>query len=904
MNASAETDYHVLSAEKVLSDLMTCADTGLSEDEALKRFASYGKNILKPQKQKSPLERFLIQFHQPLIYILLAASLITVIFREYVDSGVIFGVVLLNAIVGFLQEAKALKAIDALKNMMSTEAMCVRSGNRIKIPTTDLVPGDIVFLQSGDKVPADMRLIKTRELQIDESALTGESLPVEKNEKVLDKSTVLADRKNMAYSGTLVTYGTATGCIVHTGQNTEIGEISELIENTKLLETPLTRKISQFSHTLLYVILAMAGITFLTGTLRGEHWFEMFMAAVALAVGAIPEGLPAAVTIMLAIGVSRMAKKNAIIRKLPAVETLGCTTVICSDKTGTLTQNQMTVQEVSAGNELYYFSGSGYNPHGNICDADRKNLDLPLKNKALEETLIAGYLCNDSELTECESKWKVSGDPTEGALLVSAMKLRQTENFAQMRQRRIDAIPFESHHQYMAVLCPSKSEQRRVYLKGSVESVTARCCRMMDTDGALVTIDSDLINKHVHQMAEKGLRVLAFAMKDFASDKKNVCHSDVKKDCVFLGLQAMMDPPRPEVIEAVKACHQAGIDVKMITGDHAVTGAAIAEQIGLCGMRKAAAKPKVLTGKDMETMDKEKLLKIVSSVNVFARVTPVQKLELVEMFQTLNHVVAMTGDGVNDAPALRRAEIGIAMGITGTEVSKEAADMVLTNDDFTSIKDAVEEGRGVFDNLVKFITWTLPTNLGEGLVIMVAVIFGFSLPILPVQILWINMTTALLLGLTLTFEPKEYGIMRKPPRDSKAPILSRSLVERMILVAALMLVFSFGLFYGLQKIGADLNEARTAAVNVFVMIEICYLFNCRSLTKPIHKVGLFSNAWTIAGAGLMILLQVLFNYHPLMNKLFHTQPPDLLSWLLVGAAGLTVYFGVEMEKNIRCCKAV
>ncbi len=886
--------WHHLPIDEVAELLESDRERGLDRFEVEHRLEAFGPNAITAQKGQGPLIRFLLQFHQPLIYILIVSGLVTAVLGEWVDSGVIFGVVLVNAVIGYLQEAKAVNALAALARTMTTEATVLRQGEKRRIPATELVVGDIVFLQSGDKVPADMRLFQVRDLQIAEAALTGESAPVAKDHGLHGRDTVLADRRNMAYASTLVTYGQGWGIVTATGDATEVGRISQLISAAEALATPLTRKISEFSNVLLYVILGLAGLTIAVGLLRGQTFFEVFMAAVALAVGAIPEGLPAAVTITLAIGVSRMAQKRAIIRKLPAVETLGSTTVICTDKTGTLTENQMTVQEIVVGGLVYTVSGTGYNPMQGRIDGPAAASGTTT-SPALLECLRAGLLCNDSRLGEEDGLWQVHGDPTEGALLTSARKggLGQETLAA---SARLDTVPFESEHQYMASLHDSGlGAPRLVYLKGAVEALLARCTSQLDALGNPVPLVVVEIQAAVESMAAKGLRVLAMARKEMEPKTASIHHGDLTTGLVFLGLQGMIDPPRPEAVAAVKICQAAGIRVKMITGDHPVTAAAIARKVGLYNLGSAHIVP-VLTGAELEKLSDSEFIDRAEDTVVFARATPEQKLRLVEALQVRGHVVAMTGDGVNDAPALKRADIGVAMGITGTEVAKEAADMILTDDNFSSIEAAVEEGRGVFDNLTKFIAWTLPTNLGEGLVILTAIFLGVTLPILPVQILWINMTTAGFLGLALAFEPKEPGIMLRPPRQPNAPILTNTIIFRITLVSLLMLAAAFGLFSWELSVGATLAEARTAAVNAFVMVELFYLFNCRSLEKSIFRLGFFSNPWVLAGAVTMILLQVAYTYLPVMNRLFQSAPIDLGVWGRTAAAGLVVFVIIEIEK--------
>ena len=892
MKTLLDEHWHHLPENEIVELLETSTIQGLDTFEIRHRQEQFGPNLITPKKGKSSLVIFLLQFHQPLIYILLASAIITSFLQEWVDAGVIYGVVLVNAIIGFLQEIKAVKAIDALSRIVTSSATVLRSGERRQIPAAELVPGDIVFLQSGDKVPADLRLISCRELQVNESALTGESLPSLKKTATLAHDTQLGDRCNMAYSSTLVTYGVASGIVVATGDQTEIGRINEMIASADILATPLTKKLTRFSNVLLYVILALSAVTFFVGILRGEGWLEMFMAVVALAVGAIPEGLPAAVTITLAIGVAKMAKQNAIIRKLPAVETLGSTTIICSDKTGTLTQNQMTVLEIAAGGELYQLSGGGYTPVGFFS---RNNETInPAEQPALEECLQAGALCNDATLGKVNGEWQIEGDPTEGALLVAARKSGITSSEITVINPRIDAIPFESQHQYMATM-HNDNNQTLIYMKGSTESVLERCSWMLSPNGTSQPMDHHFWQRQAEEMAERGLRVLAFARLRPKNNIEHLDHEDIASGMVFLGLQGMIDPPRPEAVAAVRACQAAGIQVKMITGDHAVTAASIAGQIGL----NSGSEAMVLTGRDLAALSDSDLLEMAEKTAVFARVAPEQKLRLVEALQARGHVVAMTGDGVNDAPALRQADIGVAMGVGGTEVAREAADMLLTDDNFSTIEAAVEEGRGVYDNLVKFITWTLPTNLGEGLVIMVAVFAGTQLPILPVQILWINMTTAVLLGLMLAFEPKEPGIMSRPPMDPRQPLMTHEVKIRIILVGFLLLLGSFGLFEWQLRQGSSLAVARTCASNVFVFGELFYLFNCRSLKLSIFKIGLFSNRWLLWGVGIMVGLQLLFTYLPIMHIAFGTSSIGLQEWIPIIGASFMVYIIIEMEKWIR-----
>ncbi len=874
-------DWHTRSLDDLAADTGADLRAGLTPAEAAARLKALGPNLLTPPRRSGPLRRFLAQLNQPLVLILLASGGITLALREWVDAGVILGVVLLNAVFGFVQEAKAEKAIEGLATLTRTRALVMRAGSAMSVPSEDLVPGDLVILQAGDRVPADLRLVQASELAIDESTLTGESLPASKLSKPLPAATGLADRLNMAFAGTLVTAGQGVGVVVATGDRTETGGLSRLVAEARSQETPLTRKVAELSNRLLYVILALAAVAFAVGLSRGQPVFEVFMAAVALAVGAIPEGLPAAFTVTLAIGVSRMARRKAIIRRLAAVETLGSTTVICSDKTGTLTENQMTVQEVWAGGVSYPVTGLGYVPEGEVVREGASPEGAP--PEPLVECLKAGLLCNDAWLVSEQGRVTVQGDPTEGALVTSAAKLGLT---VALREEcpRLETLPFDSRRPFMA----TRHADGSIYLKGASEEILARCAHAL-MEAGLEPLDLAAVQRQIDALASRGYRLLAFARTSGES------LDALSGGLVFLGLQAMRDPPRAEAIAALEACHRAGVQVKMITGDHAATAKAIARQIGLSGNRPL----RVVTGAELDGLPEEAWGLVAEETSVFARVAPHQKLRLVDALQKNGHVVAMTGDGVNDAPALKQADIGIAMGITGTEVAKEAADALLTDDNFATLQAAVEEGRVVYENLTKFIAWTLPTNLGEGLVILAAVLAGVTLPILPVQILWVNMTTAVLLGLMLAFEPREAGTMDRAPRDPRAPLLTFDLIGMILVVGVVILAGAFGLFAWETQRGAALAEARTVAVNVLVTVQLFYLFNCRSLRHPTHRIGLFSNRWVNSGAIAMIALQLAFTYLPVMNRLFQSAPISMAAWGRILVIGLAAYLLIEGLKALR-----
>jgi cation-transporting ATPase F len=884
----SDLDWHAMAAHQVTQHFGVDPARGMDESEAAARLLTCGPNRPSVHPGRSWSGRFLAQLVQPLVLVLIVAGAITVALGEWVDAAVIFGVVLTNAVVGFIQEGKAEAALAALARAIAAQATVLRDGARRRLDAADLVPGDVVVLAAGDKVPADLRLLAGKELRTAEAALTGESLPVDKRSTPLPADTPLADRCNMAYAGTLLVGGQGSGVVVATGDGTETGRIAKLIARAPQPATPLTRKMDRFVRRLLAAILLLAILTFAIGVLRGESAYDMFMAAVALAVGAIPEGLPAAMTVTLAIGVARMARRRAIIRKLPAVETLGSTTVICSDKTGTLTENAMTVREIWAGGQTFTITGHGYDPAGAI---EGGGPPMPAAG-ALRETLLAGVLCNDASLRQDQHHWQIAGDPTEGALLVAARKGGLDEGTLNAVFPRLDELPFDSVRQAMATLHEIEGA-RIIYVKGAVEKLLPACSSMLDHLGRGTPLEADVVQKVAMRMAESGLRVLAMARSELAANQQ-LGHAHIGAGMVFLGLAGMIDPPRPRALAAVRTCQAAGIRVKMITGDHPATALTIAGQLGIVG-RGAS----VLTGRELAGIDAEALRRVAAEVDVFARVEPEQKLRLVRALQANGEVVAMTGDGVNDAPALKQADIGVAMGQGGTEVAKEAAAMVLTDDNFATIEAAVEEGRGIYDNLVKFVAWTIPTNAGEGLVILAAILAGTILPITPLQILWINMTTAILLGMMLAFEPAEHGIMQRAPRPPAAPILDRVLVQRSVLVSVFLLIGAFGLFELALHRGQSVAQARTIAANLFVMVETFYLFNCRSLTHPFWKIGVFSNPWVWIGSAAMVALQIAFTYAPAFNRTFQSAPIGAPEWSGIVAFAATCAAIVEVEKRWR-----
>ncbi|MDY6948562.1 MAG: cation-transporting P-type ATPase, partial [Pseudomonadota bacterium] len=843
--------------------------------------------------KRSVLVRLLLQFHNILIYVLLGSAIITAAMGHWVDTLVILAVVIANAIIGFIQEGKAEKAMDAIRHMLAPHASVMRDGQRSSVDGAALVPGDIVLLEAGDKVPADLRLLQARGLQMQEAILSGESLPVDKQTTAVAADAPLGERSCLAFSGTLVTAGQGIGVVVGTGASTEIGRISGLLSEVEVLTTPLVKQMGVFAQWLTILILLIAGALLVFGYFVDHYEFaDMFMAVVGLSVAAIPEGLPAVLTITLAVGVQAMAKRNAIVRRLPAIETLGSVSVICTDKTGTLTRNEMMVASVATSDHLFTVEGAGYAPSGAIrCDGERVN---GRDHAALQELARAGDLCNDAALSERDGNWIVAGDPMEGALLAFAGKADPDLRGDRSRWTRTDVIPFDARHRFMATLNHDHAGNAFVFVKGAPERIIGMCKQQRGAKGGVEPLASQYWHQQAEVIAGRGQRVLAFAIRPVAASHTVLEHADVHGTLVLLGLVGLIDPPRAEAIEAVAQCHEAGIRVKMITGDHAATAAAIARQIGL------KHPDRVLTGAQIDGSDAASLAAAVLDTDVFARTSPEHKLRLVMALQSHGMTVAMTGDGVNDAPALKRADAGIAMGRKGSEAAKEAAEVVLADDNFASIAAAVREGRTVYDNIRKVISWTLPTNAGEATTIIVALLFGMTLPVTPVQILWVNLVTAITLGLALAFEPTEANTMQRPPRRRNEPLLSGELAWHIVLVSVLFLSGVFGMFsYALDR-GYSIELARTIAVNTLVVMEIFHLFFIRnsygtSLTwqalKGTQVVWLTVVAVTLA--------QFAMTYLPPLQRIFATESVPLLDGLLILGVGVALFAIVETEKQIR-----
>ncbi|WP_018994631.1 cation-transporting P-type ATPase [Thioalkalivibrio sp. ALJ2] len=884
--------WHALDPDAALNERDSRRE-GLSTDAARERLDQYGRNQLRPPEQAGLIRRFFRHFHNILIYILLAAAAGTALLGHWVDTGVILAVVLINTLIGFVQEGKAEKALDAIRKMLSPHALALRDGHRREIPAEELVPGDIVYLQAGDRVPADLRLLEVKNLRVEEAVLTGESVAVEKSPEAVDREADLGDRTGMAFSGTLVAFGRGHGVVVATGEHTEIGRISSMLGEVESLQTPLVRQMEQFGRWLAGVVVVISAATFAFGYwVRSYPLDEMFLAAASLAVSSIPEGLPAIMTIALAIGVQKMARRNAIIRRLPAVETLGSVSTICSDKTGTLTRNEMTVQTVCTAGEEYGVSGVGYAPHGHFS-VGQQEVEAD-EQPALLEVLRAGLLCNDAQVFEREGEWVMEGDPTEGALVVAARKAGLDPHLEAERLPRADVIPFESDHRYMATLHHDHDGHAQIFLKGAPERVLELCDRVRageDTDD----LDREAWHQALEAIAARGQRLLAIASREVGPDQRELNFDHVEQGgFALLALVGIIDPPREEAIQAVAECREAGIRVKMITGDHLATARAIGEQLGLGRDAEAHA------GHELDDVDDERLAQMAEATDVFARTSPEHKLRLVRALQGRGRIVAMTGDGVNDAPALKRADVGVAMGGKGTEAAKEASEMVLADDNFASIAHAVEEGRTVYDNIRKAILHMLPTNAGQSLTIMMAILMGLALPLTPVQVLWVNMVTSVTLAMALAFERAEPGVMQRPPRDPDTPLLSGFLLWRIPFVAVLLWLGTFGHFVYMETVvGVNEELARTIAINTLVAGQAFYLLNLRLIHQPVLPgFELFRSHSMWIAIGVLILLQLAFTYAPVMHTLFGTTTIGLGDWLRILAFGLAVFVIVELEKLV------
>ena len=879
--------WHALDGASCLQQLDS-QSSGLTTEQVQQRVQQYGPNSLPSAPPLPAWRRFLRQMQNTLIYVLLGCAGLTLLLGHWLDSLVILGVVLINALVGFIQEGRAEQAMRAIAGLLSLHCRVRREHGLQELPAEQLVPGDIVLLEEGDRVPADLRLLNCRDLRIEEAALTGESLPADKQSEPVSSSAVLADRQSMAYSGCLVSTGSGYGVVVATGQATELGRISHLLQQVEVLQTPLLRDMARFARQLSLVILVLAAATLAFGfLLRDYSSAELLMASVSLAVAAIPEGLPAVLTIILALGVQRMARERAIICRLPAVESLGAVTVICSDKTGTLTRNEMTVQHLFCATAHYQVEGIGYAPYGALCNACGETLEqIPTEVLQLAR---AGLLANHGTLYRDQDTWQISGDPTEAALLTLAGKLGLDSSAEHAEQPRVDSLPFSSERRCTASLHHDHHGNGYLYWIGAPERLLEVADQQWQ-DAQARPIDRNYWQDCLHQGASMGLRMLGIGMRRMPADKQQLDYADIEAQFILLGLVGLQDPPREEAIRAIAACHSAGIAVKMITGDHVATATAIAARLGLVGTR-------ALTGAQLDELDDPALDACLDETAVFARTTPEHKLRLVQRLQACGARVAMTGDGVNDAPALKRADIGIAMGIKGTEAAKSAAQMVLADDNFATLERAVAQGRAVYDNLKKSILFILPTNGGQAMVMLSAILLGLQLPITPLQILWVNMVTAVTLALALAFEPAEAGLMQRPPRDPRQPLLSGLLLWRIVFVSLLLSGACLGLFLYSQQLGWSLEASRSLAVNALVLGEMGYLFS----TRRLHGVANFAwrdnpMAWTMVG--ILLVLQLAFIELAWLQQLFATQSIGWQGWLYCLPVAVLICLLSELEKYL------
>ena len=890
-SAAGPTPWHALAVDDVLKRLTTSTGKGLDGGEASTRLQRYGPNRLPEGKKRGPFMRFISQFNNILVYVLLGAGFTKLMLNLWVDAGIIFGVVILNALLGFIQEGKAEKALDSIRNMLSAEARTLRGGETRMIPAEQLVPGDIVLLESGDKIPADLRLSDVKNLRTEEAALTGESVPAEKSSDPVSANATVGDRDSMAFSGTMVVSGRATGVVVATGSETELGRINQMLAAVSALETPLLRQIKKFGYAITAAVGIVGVLVFAYGKwVAGIPFVELFQAVTGIAVSLIPEGLPALITITLAIGVQRMAQRNAIIRRLPAVETLGSVSRICSDKTGTLTLMEMMVVSAVSAESQYQITGNGYAPEGEV----KQNGKPAGKDPVLQLLGRVSMLCNDAELFQQEGAWKVEGDPTEGALYPFATKLGMDRRAEQSAYPRIDAIPFESEHKFMATLHKGPDGKEMLFVKGAPEVIMEHCDRQQLADGKHAPLDRDRFQKISDKLAGQGERVLGLAwLESPVVQAGSLGPADLPKNLVLLGLIGLLDPPRKEAIEAVKECHGGGIRVTMITGDHKITAAAIAKMLGIGDGKTAVA------GAEIEEMNEAALQERVQNVDVFARASPEHKLRLVKAIQANRQIVAMTGDGVNDAPSLKKADIGVAMGIKGTEVTKEAAGMILADDNFASIGAAVKEGRTVYNNIEKAMLFMLPTNVAQGLVIAVAIFLGFTMPITAPQVLWVNMVTSVALGLVISFEPHELDVMNRPPRAVDRPILTNFGIWRVIFVGLALVAVTLWAFFWLKSQNASDALARTVAVNMITIGQVFYLLNSRYLLdSSLSFKAHLGNKYLPLGIGAVVILQLLFTYAPPLQALFDNEAIPLWVWPWLFLAGFVFFLIVEAEKMI------
>jgi magnesium-transporting ATPase (P-type) len=881
-----DTRWETLEVQEVF-DLLHASETGLSSDEAHRRLAEVGPNVLATEEKIKIFSIMLHQFKSPLIYVLLAAAVVTFFLHEYIDMSVILAVVILNAVIGFIQEVKAEQGIRSLKKMVQAKARVLRDRHEKELPSSELVPGDVVYLAAGMRVPADLRLIHVLDLRLDESMLTGESLPSDKRtEKLTEQNLTPGDRKNITFMGTAIVYGRGRGIVVETGRRTVVGDIAEKVQEVPFGKAPLQLNLDNFSKFLSWTVGGISLFVFALGLYEGEKLSEMFIAAVAIAVSAIPEGLPVAVTIAMAIGVNRMARQNAIVRRLPSVETLGSTTIIGSDKTGTLTRNEMTVKLVFDGLRTYEISGIGYEPEGSIAH-ESQPVDLASCSELIR-TLRIGLLCNEADLYQENGDYKIVGDPTEGALIVSALKGGLQEEDERTRYPQLGIVPFESERGFMATLHEVEGK-KVIFAKGAPEKIIQFAMH----EG----VEADLGNKLAQvaeNFAKQGLRVLGMAYKEVAASTTKISQADVESGLIFAGIQGMIDPPRQEVLEAIKECKHSGIRTVMITGDHGITAGAVASQIGI-----GSGSEQVLEGRQIEVMTDEQLYDSVKTISVYARVAPVHKLRIVQQLIKQGEVVAVTGDGVNDAPALKAAHIGIAMGRTGTDVAKEAADIVLSDDNFASIVSAVKEGRIVYDNIKKVTIFLVSCGFGELLTIIACMLAGLHLPYLPAQILWLNLVTNGFQDVALAFEPGEKDILERKPRPPGERILSSLMIRRTLLMGSFMGFGTFIIYYLQLASGVSVESARSVALTTMVFFQFYQALNCRSETLSVFEMHPLSNPFLFVSIIAAFFAHLAVLYAPALQYVFRTVPLSWDQWLLIVISSVTILFAVEFDKFIR-----
>lgn len=884
--------WYQMAVSEVLAAFTIDPDKGLKTKEAEKRLAEVGYNQLQQAKKISPWKIFLSQFQDFMVLVLIAATLVSGMLGEYADAITILAIVVVNAILGFYQEYRAEKSLEALKKLAAPEAKVLRDGLQVNVPAKDLVPGDILFLETGDRVPADARLLETVNLEVDESILTGESYPVQKEaEFVAQENVGVGDRKNMVFLGTAVTRGRAKAVVTATGMTTEMGQIAEMMQEVEEEETPLQKRLAQLGKWLVLGCLGICALVVVTGVLRGESLYQMFLAGVSLAVAAIPEGLPAIVTVALAIGVQKMIRRNAIVRKLPAVETLGCATVICSDKTGTLTQNEMVAREIYCDDQRIYVTGQGYEPRGEL-EVEGKTIKGK-DNKVLEFLLKCCALCNNAALKKGDlpisgffrkkegknNDWQISGDPTEGALLVLAAKNGIWRDQLERQEQRLAEIPFDSEKKRMSVVYGQENGSRTVYTKGAPDVILNLCTYTL-VQGKRVELTPELrqkIQQENERMAGQALRVLGIAYRELPAEANLAEAEEVEKDLVYLGLVGMIDPPRESAIKAIEVCKQAGIKTVMITGDHQITAQAVAKELGM-----PVGEGRVITGQELDTLSEEEFLKRVEDITVYARVSPKHKMRIVKALKSKGHVVAMTGDGVNDAPAVKEADIGVAMGKTGTDVTKEASAMILADDNFATIVAAVEEGRAIYDNIRKFIRYLLSCNIGEVMTMFLAALAGLPLPLLPIQILWVNLVTDGLPAMALGVDNPDKDIMLRKPRHPKESVFSQGLWRKIVfrgiqIGLGTLLVFVMGYYLT----DGNLVLSRTMAFATLVFSQLFHVFDCKSEKYSPFEVGFLSNPYLLVAVCISILMEMAVIYVPLLQPIFKTAPLNIYHWTLI-----------------------